>query len=382
MAMTLHREAQELASRAALSVLSGERASARSLYSEAADLELRALEAISRDKARTWGIFAVSAAALLYKARRFHDAEVLLHSLLQHRDLAPDIRAQLRDLLDTVWDEQTLPAGFEYSPNEILVSLRGGAIGRGTAPLDVLLSKAGEIRSLMSRAVEWGAQLPFRSRGAPPPDVLATLQARVTQPQAGSYRFSIRLAAPPQMPLFPGLQRIGIQGVTDSLFKVIEAATSGRPNSAVRLQELVPDREYRGAMLKLLRNIVPSGTQLGEVELAQVTKSPRGEPESRIVSLTPGVITQVRDVLRAEASASAEKIEVVELRGVLRAVHLEDDWIGLLTPGGLRKLDGVGELLDDVIGPMVNKAVVVRAQKRTVRGAEKLSVVDVEAEGD
>lgn len=382
MPMDRHSRAQELASRAALRLRDGDKTGARDLYSQAADLEVAALQATPAAKPRTWGILAVSASALLYKARRYADAETLLHSLLQHRDLSPDVRTQLRDILDTVWDETTLPDGFEYSPNEILVSLRGGSVGRGTAPLDVVLSKAADIRNLVTRALEWGANLPFRTRGLPPPDVMATLQARVTQPQAGSYRFSIRLAAPSQIPLFPELERVGIAGVTDSLFRVVEAATSGRPDSSHLLQSLVTSREYRGAMLKLLRNIVPSGQQVGEVELAQVTKGEGQEPDFRAVRLVPGAITQIRDVLRAESPSTSEQFEDVEIRGTLRAVHLEDDWIGVVTADGFKKLVGVGELLDDVIGPMVNKKVLVRAQQRVGKGASKPTVTDVEVEED
>jgi hypothetical protein len=69
----------------------------------------------------------------------------------------------------------------------------------------------------------------------------------------------------------------------------------------------------------------------------------------------------------------------VQIRGVLRAVHLEEDWIEVLSGGKLIHFGDAGEMLDDVIGPMVNKTVLVRAQERARgRGPPKLYVIDVE----
>ncbi len=102
MTMDGHREAQLFASRATLRVHEGDHGGAQELFSQAADLEIRALEGFSLAKRRTWGILAVSAAALLYKARRYAEAERLLAGALSHDELAPDLLNQLRELLSTV----------------------------------------------------------------------------------------------------------------------------------------------------------------------------------------------------------------------------------------------------------------------------------------
>jgi hypothetical protein len=51
----------------------------------------------------------------------------------------------------------------------------------------------------------------------------------------------------------------------------------------------------------------------------------------------------------------------VTLKGILRAVHLERDWLELYIDDKPVHITGVGETVDDVIGPMVNHAVVVQA---------------------
>ena len=48
------------------------------------------------------------------------------------------------------------------------------------------------------------------------------------------------------------------------------------------------------------------------------------------------------------------------LRGILRAVHLDQDWLEVTVDNSHLRVDRVGEAVDDVIGPMVNKAVIVR----------------------
>ena len=63
--------------------------------------------------------------------------------------------------------------------------------------------------------------------------------------------------------------------------------------------------------------------------------------------------------------------------GVLRAVHLDRDWIELTVGNDHIRITQVGEAVDDVIGPMVNHSVVVRV----VRESEnRLLFRDIEEE--
>ena len=60
----------------------------------------------------------------------------------------------------------------------------------------------------------------------------------------------------------------------------------------------------------------------------------------------------------SEQPKDAQSTEVT-LRGILRAVHLEKDWLEVYVNGAPIKISGVGETVDDVIGPMVNHSVLV-----------------------
>ena len=61
---------------------------------------------------------------------------------------------------------------------------------------------------------------------------------------------------------------------------------------------------------------------------------------------------------------------------MLRAVHLDRDWLELAVGNELVRVIAVGEEVDDVIGPLVNRSVIVHA---TVVGGKR-KFLDIEAE--
>ncbi len=65
------------------------------------------------------------------------------------------------------------------------------------------------------------------------------------------------------------------------------------------------------------------------------------------------------------------------LYGTLRAVHLDADWVELVTAEGTIHLDGVKETIVDVIGPLVNGRVAIESMQTSTG---KYRFVDIEAE--
>jgi hypothetical protein len=340
---------------------------ARALFREAAELEVKVLASIPESKPRTRGIIGVSAVALLHKARQLTAAENLVYELLTERSMPVAYRAQLRELLEVIWDEQSLPVGMAYSGEEIIVSLRGGEVGYGTAPLEMALNKGTEVRNLIYRATEWLRGDEFRRRGPVKGEVAGFVQARATQPTAGSYRFSIKLVEPDQLEMF-GEEVIGptvsAAAVSDAVFGLVRTVATPGPAARQQLLELVPNSEYRQALVKLVRNVVPSDKGLGEVEFTRVRWGEGGgTPDRESVQLRKEVRQSISEIIRHD-----EVPQVVEpaeekgvLRGTLRALHLDDDWLLIATTEGVRqRCETRGDVLDDVVGPMVNRAVVVR----------------------
>jgi len=76
-----------------------------------------------------------------------------------------------------------------------------------------------------------------------------------------------------------------------------------------------------------------------------------------------------------EAPEAADTPDTV--RGTLRAVHLDDDWIEVTVESEHVRITNVGEAVDDLIGPMVNRPVVVETF-RTAAGAHRFR--DIEAD--
>ncbi len=64
------------------------------------------------------------------------------------------------------------------------------------------------------------------------------------------------------------------------------------------------------------------------------------------------------------------------LSGTLRAAHLDEDWLEVSIDGDHKRIFGVGETVDDEIGPLMNRAVVV---KILTQASGRMMFVDIEA---
>ena len=363
-----HREAEALAAEAALVRSKGLIDKALELYSRAADAEWAALSAIPSGKSRTRSVLSLSAASLLYKAERLDEAERCAFQLLGSASLEDWADRQLRELLQVISDEKALRtvSARRYSGESITVSLRGGQIGSGTAPFDLIIEKAAAFRSLLYRFAEWTGQYPLRVRGNPPKELLDLVEARVSEPAPGSYRLEVRLTEPLQVEMF-GRRRVESQAVSDALFGFLDRLTTGTPE---QLEEFVPQRDYRKALLQLTRSVTPSGKRVTEVGIYR-----HHDDRTQSVYLTDKLSSRIRRVLPPPEEPEKKRNE---LRGVLRALHLDKNWLELATPEGEHiQCDTVHDMLDDVVGPMVNHEVVVRGAIRRKYGKTKLMADEV-----
>jgi hypothetical protein len=80
-----------------------------------------------------------------------------------------------------------------------------------------------------------------------------------------------------------------------------------------------------------------------------------------------------KDFAKPRAAGETESI----LTGVLRAAHLDDDWLEVTVDGQHKRVNGVGETVDDEIGPLMNRAVVV---KILTQPNGRMMFVDIEAD--
>ena len=113
-----HRLSERHASDAAVARLRGEYARAKELSAIAAQHEARALDEVAPDKPRTYGITAVSAVALHFKAAEFPEAKDLAYRCLASRRLPEFASQQIEDLLQSIHRESAkMQRGFLDYPD-------------------------------------------------------------------------------------------------------------------------------------------------------------------------------------------------------------------------------------------------------------------------
>lgn len=360
---THHSSSEKLAIEAERARREGSYNRADELYRQASLEEAQAFAALAVDKQRTRGVTAVSVVALSYKGRDYASAERLAYHYLGQGHLPSFAEKQLRDLLQIIWSARGAEnAGIHLVPGDVLVSVQGGEIIYGGAPLDLITQKIESIQAFLFRTVELLLHRPLRKRGGPEPDIQSMFRPWLFQAPAGSYQFAVRVEEPKQRELWVQPDKPKAEQVTGTFFRVLRAAAN---DPVHELPSVVPDEQYRDAFLNLSRNLAPSSSRKSFERLEVHDASAPDDPIASFVVETRQLLNAaLRKRVDEDASTSSNK--TVILRGILRALHLDKDWLEIATtdtPSHIR-IDKAGDVLDDVIGPMVNRSVVLTVVQR------------------
>ena len=360
-----HLTSERLATEAAAARRAENYKLAEELYKQASAEEARAFGQLPDDKQRTRGITAVSAVALAYKGHEYAVAERLAYQYLGEGQLPAFAQAQLRELLEVLWTTLAADsAGIRFVTGDVLVSVKGGEIIYGGAPLDLIIQKIESIKAVLFRTVEMLLDRPLRKRGGPEPGIQSMFRPWLFQAPAGSYQFAVRVQEPPQLQLWEQPDKPKLEQVTTTFFRVLRA-TASDPESD--LPSVVLNKPYREAFLSLSRNLAPAGKTYERLEVRDA-----GAPGETVASFGAETRQLLNEALRKYKPAKALPTEeTVTLRGTLRALHLDKDWLEIVTQDTSAqdhsrsiRIIKAGEVLDDVIGPMVNRRVVVTAVQR------------------
>lgn len=340
---------------------------AAELFRRAAESEVSAFDHIESDKPRTLGIIGVSAAALWLRAGDPLLAEQFSLRALNHPSIPDFARFQLRQILQDAWLEQEKARSeVSFLPGQVLVSVRGGKIMYGGAPLDLVVEKVTGIQSLFYRVIEHIRGDPLRVSGAPKPEIQDACRPWLFQAPPGSYQFSVAVQQPPQADFFK--KDIEPQQIVDEFLEVLRAGAS---DDSEVMRKLVPDDGYRTAFMKLTRNLAPTGKSFDLLEVRAIN-SQSG------VLLGTETRAQLAKQIKAERVSSPKEGEAPDtIPGRLRAVHLDLDWLEISAEKHKPiRVHGLRDSLDDVIGPMVNRPVIVTAVKRGTR----YELIDIEVD--
>jgi len=364
---SLHRESEESAVAAHEALRRGEVARARELFAQAATAEMRAFESAGVDKPRTLGVTGVSAVALWYKAGQLEEAEQFAHRAAAQVTMPAFAMAELRELLQAIWNERAQQeAGIKFVSGQVIVSVRGGDVVTGGAPLDLILNKVQIVESLFYRTAEFLKSLPLRKKGPPSKTIQERCRPWLFQSVPGSYQFAVAIQKPAQEEMFP-TDEPEPETLTETFLSILRAAGE---DPVEALKAVVPEDDYRETFLKMTRNLAPGGRTFEEMEI-------RGTGDRKPIVLSVGTRKLIADTLRGPASKPADKQSEGEtvLHGTLRALDLDEDWLEVVVDGQHKRVKGVGDVVDDLIGPMVNHEVSVRVRpgKRNT-----LTFVDIE----
>ena len=360
----LHSKSESLAIEASLAQRNRDASSAQELFRQAARFEKQALDALDSSKVRTRGITAVSTVALWFKSGEYVQAELVAHSALSDVSMPEFARQELRNLVQAIWTETTKQAaGVEFVPGQVLVSVKGGEVVTGGAPLDLIVDKVQTIQAMFYRTIEFLNGVSHRRVGPPTKELQKSCRPWLFQSVPGSYQFSVGIQKPAQPDFFK--EDVQPERIAQHFLEIVGASTT---DDGTDLEKLVPDEAYRNTFLKLARNLAPTGTTFDRIELT-------ASGDSRPIALGIEARKNINQRLKSKVSEAGESPQDVnDLRGVLRAVHLDKDWLEVVVDGSPVLVNGLEDAVDDIIGPMVNRAVVVKA----IAQGKKYKYVDIE----
>jgi hypothetical protein len=276
---------------------------------------------------------------------------------------------ELRGLLQAIWNEQAQQqAGVSFVPGQVVVSVRGGEVVTGGAPFDLILNEVQIVQSLFYRTAEYLQSAPLRKKGPPPKELQERCRPWLFQSVPGSYQFAVAIQKPAQGEMFE-TDTPEPEVLTEKFLSILRAAGE---DPAEALKVIVPKEDYRSTFLKLTRNLAPTGKVFDQMEI-------RGAGDRRPIVLSSSSRKVISETLRMPTEAVPAEIAGPEttLHGTLRALDLDNDWLEVSVDGTHKRVTGVGETVDDLIGPMVNREVNVRV--RSGRRAA-LTFIDIEQE--
>jgi hypothetical protein len=354
--LTHHRKSEALAAKAHEHARLGQQTEAEVTFRQAAEAEEAALAILDPSKPRTLGITVVSAVALYYKAQCIERAAELAHRYLALPEIPMSARAQLDDLLLTFYSERDKARmQGQFLPGSVTVSVKGGEVLRGAAPLDLIVEKVKILQSMFYRVIEWQLKKPLRRRGSPAKDITGIFQPWLVQEPAGSFQFSVAVKVSSQQDwITPGqIEAAAIANKFLDLVMTLSKDTDGEESRA-----LIPEDDYRGTFRKLLRNLTPTCNEFESLVIR--SKDRDGIDVALDQSTRPRLDKLIRSELPTTDAAAGEP--PTEIVGVLRALDLDKDWLKVEDGNGRQiEIKGVTQTVDDVIGPMVNKKVLLTA---------------------
>jgi len=362
----LHNQAIEIADSAFIKKFNGKVDDAKSLFSQAFELEKKAAFMAQQQKIGepTLSVLLKSAASLGINSDNFSEAEKLI-CLALYGNAPFEIAEELRNLLEELYFQRHLQLqGIKIGSTELQLVIAGRGIGYGMAKSDLVFDKLSTFEKLTFRTAERKSGKPFRSKGDFPKVIKMNFQPYLSVPRAASFAFTIKLGTPTQQTIMEGFE--SPVEVIEDLVQNISLVNLGNYNE---LHNNIKDEVYFKNFIGLSKELAPDGKDVNLVGLTIVR-----EGQQRDVQFT-----RVRSEIQAnifEGTQSEEsKDKNVELVGRLYAANEEQSSIKLKVENSFNYSITVPEGLSDIVKKYWGEQVRIRGTEIKSR-AIKLSDID------
>ena len=337
-----HDEAMEAAFFADQERRRGNRERATELFKQALDLELQALDEITKPVEPTYSILYRSAGWLALDCNRPRLAEKLASKALAG-DPHPKIAEELRDLLEQINFRRHLELkGITLEENEIQLSLSGQSVGLGVMRQDEFFERVDNSSKVLRRIIEWRSNRPFKKRGRPGKYIEENSQLFVSIPRAASFAVTLKLGRPTDQ-LSPS--RILSTDVIDEFMDLMELVSQSR---ILEIKERIPASAYFQDFIKLSQKIAPDGERIRQVGFTVL----RGGKERFVGVTTPASEFPLMPDTDDRRSVKNEN-EPVELRGLLRYADATNNRIQIIDKNKKTHIVEVPEgMMNDIVRPM------------------------------
>ena len=338
----------------------GDQEGSSAKYLKAAKQQKAFVDSLAPSKVRTRSVYGLSAATLYYRGNDLDAAARLAHLVLSEAEVEAKSAAGLERLLSRIKNDRLLrDKGHLKVGVPVSCFLRGEDIGEGIAPANLVDRATTSVISTFRRMAAWKSKLPFTVRLQPA--VAENYQVYQTEAMLGSYAVDFYITGAKQLPFdFDGAEFSSVQPdeVVRSTMDFIRLAISGEDVSSEALN-LPPNEEYRTTLLRLVRNMIPDGKGVSELELRLGDQS-----YETAVTLRPNLKPYLARLInpgRAEITSSPQREEIEDRVGILRAVDLDTRKVKLDSPTDPKFIFTVPrDISEEVLTPMLNQQVRVK----------------------
>ena len=366
-----HDEAMEAAFFADQEQRRGNRERAAELFEQALNLELKALDEITKPVEPTYSILHRSAGWLALDCNQPRLAEKLASKALAG-DPHPKIAEELRDLLEQINFRRHLELrGITLEENEIQLSLSGQSVGLGIVRPNELFERVDNSSKVLRRIVERRNNRPFKEKGPPGRDIRENYQLFVSTPRAASFAVTLKLGRPADRQIsIPGI--LNTDAILDEFMDLMEMVNQSR---VAEIQKSISDPAYLRNFIGLSKKIAPDGERISQVGFTVL----RGGTERFVEVTTPA--SEFPQIPVVEEPQSVET-EPVEVRGVLRyadALRDTSNEIKVIDDKQHTHIIEVPEgMMNDIVRPMWNLQVRIKG----IRTGKRIILEDIWSDED